>query len=120
VNLAYSDLTRRLVEMLPELEPAFAEEQEWWEEEEVPPHIAYGDLLTPLLEELLVSRRDEPLLGRAFSLLEELSSSDDPLVQEVVTDTICEYIVDRPALYFPAKRFMGEKTAKLCTGTEVD
>ena len=119
MSLAYSELTRRLVETLPELGTAFAEEQAWWGEEVVPPHIAYGDVLIPLLEELLVSQGDEPLLSRAFSLLEELSSSDDPLVQEVVTDTICEYIVDRPALYSPAKGFMGGKTAELCKRTEV-
>lgn len=120
MKLAYSDLNDRLVEMLPELKDALAHERAWYEDEEPGCHVIYGDYLNPLLAESLTSEGHEPLLHRAFSLLEELSSSDDYRVREVVTDTICEYIVDRPTLYSPAKLFMGAKTADLCKSTEVD
>lgn len=118
-NLSYADLNSRLVEVLPELTTVFAKEQDWWEGEEIPKHVAYGNILTPFLEEHLLATHDDRLMSRAFALLEELASSTDPLVREVVTDTMCEYIVDRAELYSAAKRFMGPRTAELCRGTEV-
>jgi len=118
VSLVYAELNQRLLEVIPELEASYQEELKLWAPDIPGSHVMYGNLLVPLLEERLGLEGQEEILRRAFSLIEELSVSDDRFVREVVTDTICEYVVDRRELYSPAKELMGPRTAALCKSVE--
>ena len=118
MSLVYAELNQRLLEVIPELEASYQEELKLWAPDIPGSHVMYGNLLVPLLEERLGLEGQEEILRRAFSLIEELSVSDDRFVREVVTDTICEYVVDRRELYSPAKELMGPRTAALCKSVE--
>lgn len=93
-GLGYENLSRRLVEEVPELEDAYRKELEWWGEETPGPHIIYGDVLTPYIIRLLESGDDPGALRRAFDLLERMIADEDLEVGAVAVVTVLERLQD--------------------------
>jgi hypothetical protein len=57
-------------------------------------------------------------LSRVFEFLEELSRSDDIKIQEVVSMTVLEKLVDKPEWTAAARQSMGPKTSSLADEVE--
>jgi hypothetical protein len=106
----YFEMIPLLLERIPELRVQYGKELEWWGGEHPGPHVVYGDLLNPLLVELLNRNGDEALLRRVFSLLEELSKSEEDGVKDVVGVTVIQYLLGERDLIEKARRYMGPET----------
>lgn len=111
----YREINGALVRALPELKARYDEETAAWGEE-MGPHVIYGDVLNPVLSELL-SRDYDPgedveMLRRIFNFLEELLAHPDPEYAEVARTTVAEHLDGHPDLLARARRFMGPLMAK--------
>jgi hypothetical protein len=99
-DLNYGNLSERLVKAVPALKSAYDKELEWWQGEWAGPHIIYGDILNPYLTAKLEShnKEDQAELDRIFAFLEELATSEDVHIQEVLAYTVLEYFYGRDLL----------------------
>ena len=93
MRTTYSDLSAKLVEMLPELRQWHEALLRDWGGEAPGQHIVYGDLLNPYIGVLLDSGQSSENLSQVFGLLEDLASIGDLPVQEVVEVTVPEFVV---------------------------
>lgn len=86
-------LHEKLVEAIPELEKAYKEELEDWDE--FPGnHNILGNVLNPFLVELLEQPNKQNLKQRIFAFLELMALSEDVKVQEVLSVTVLERLGD--------------------------
>lgn len=115
--LRYEDVSDALADHLPELREAYEAERTWWGDERPAPHVVYGDILNPSIDQLIQSG-EERALRRVFEFVEVLSRSDDSRVQELVAVTVCEHLgADKQSLRV-ARRYMGRATLRLCDEVE--
>jgi len=84
-------------------------------------HSVYGQLLNPLLVQLLKDSdwSSNQELYLIFDLIESLSSSGDPEAEELVAVTICERLGDEKEILRRARQLMGPTTSKLSHEVEV-
>jgi hypothetical protein len=113
-RIPYEKLSEKLVEIVPELKSAYELECQQWGEDRPGPHIIFGDLLSPYLLGLLRSNKQENILFRIFSFLEQLANQEDTRVQEVVAFTILERLRSDKELLAYAQKYMGERTRRFC------
>lgn len=111
-EFVYENLAEYLLDEFPDLRPRYEAEIKWWGDEKPGPHVVYGDILNPLIVDLLATRQDEERLKRVFDFLERLAKSDDVRVQEVVSVTVCEYLLRNRELLMTARRYMGQTTLR--------
>lgn len=111
--LRYEQLIERLLEVVPDLRKAYDEELAWYGGEVPGPHIAFGDLLDPLILNLLRQGTDDDTLKRVFTLLEEMATSSDVRTQEVVAYTVLERLGDDREILEKARCLMGPATLAL-------
>ena len=109
----YEDLSDKLMEVVPELRPAYEKELAWWGDDQPGQHVVYGDVLNPYLISLLESGDNPETLRRIFDLLEKMANHPDVLVQQVVAVTVCEQLTDREEWITEAWPYMGSKTREL-------
>jgi hypothetical protein len=104
----YSELSAKLLALLPELRDAYERElATWWVDDAPGPHVVFGDLLMPHIVELLQSGRDEVKLRKIFRFLEELATDPAKDVREVVAFSVVEGLVDDRQLLQAAWPYMG-------------
>ena len=106
-------LGEALVEAVPELRAEYDENKSFYSEEAFKDHLVYGMALNPSLMEWLELEDNPELLTRVFSFIEELASSDDRKVRNVVTVTVCERIDSNEKALQVAHKYMGPNTRKL-------
>lgn len=114
-DITYANLSKKLVETIPELLPQYEKELAWWGGEEPGPHNIYGDVLNPYLITLLRSEPtpdNEEVLNRIFAFLEVLSNQDDVHIPEVVGVTVIEVLLGVGLLEI-ARRYMGPRTLQM-------
>lgn len=111
INL--SNLGDKLVEAVPELQPQYLAELEWWDEDKPGIHIIFGDILNPYLISLIKSDSQQETLIRIFDFLEKLANHKNEQIQEVVAVTVCERLGDEPELLLKARQYMGSKTQEM-------
>ena len=99
-------LNRRLLEALPSLRGGHAELIDPSDGREPGSHIVYGDLLAPLLRDELLRDGPSESLSAAFSLLEEILTSENEYAQEVVIVSVLNGI-DSPELVRRARNVCG-------------
>ena len=80
----------KLFEVFPDLQDAYVREFKSRRDEEPGPHTVYGELLLPLIRNLLESRDQPHMLKKAFNLLEAMCGDKDVKVQEVAAVTVLE------------------------------
>jgi hypothetical protein len=111
----YENLSKKLIETVPELAPQYEKELDWWGGEEPGPHNIYGDVLNPYLITLLKSEpgpETDEVLNRIFVFLEVLSNHPDVHVPEVVGVTVIEVLLGA-GLLEAARRYMGPATLQM-------
>lgn len=103
-----------LVNALPELRSRYEQEIAAWNEE-MGPHVIYGDILNPYLARLL-DAPEEPgnteILRRVFDFLEQLLASPDPDFSDVARTTVAEELESDRSRLERARRFMGPRMAE--------
>jgi len=114
-----TELTRRLLNAIPELTDAYKELLAWWGGGEEPgQHVIFGDVLNPFLLGLLESMSNEELLIRVFNLLDTMAIDEDIRVKEVVVVTVLERLGDDKVLLERARLYMKPNTRKLSDEVE--
>ena len=116
-TICYESVSNALIERLPELREMYQTELGWWDDEKPGPHVVYGDILNPYIEHLL-QKGDDRTLRRVFEFIEELSSSEDARVQELVAVTVCENLGSDEQRLRAARCYMGPMTLKHCNDVE--
>jgi len=107
----YAELTRKLVEAVPELSGWCEALLRDWGEDAPGQHIVYGDLLTPYMRVLLDSGESGEATKRVFGFLEELANHEEERVQEVASVSVLEHLAGRGYLG-PAWPYMLETTRR--------
>lgn len=115
--IRYETVSDALIEFLPELHEAYQSHINWWGSQLPGPHVVYGDILNPYIDELLRAK-DETTLRRVFDFIERLSLSDDKRVQDLVAVTVCEHLGNDNQRLRDAIRYMGDATLKHCHDVE--
>ena len=106
-------LGEALIEAIPELRTEYFENKRFYSREAFKGHLIYGTVLNPHLMKWFDEEDNPELLARTFDFLEELASSEDEEVRNVVTVTVCERIDDSDKALQVAHRYMATNTRKL-------
>lgn len=109
-QITFQNMNEKLIEVVPELKECYKKELKWWGNEKPPVHVLYANLLNMYLMKLLESGNKEEILKRIFGFLEILANNKEKHVQEVVTVTVCEKLLDDKGLLKKARKYMGQKT----------
>jgi hypothetical protein len=97
----------------------YKEEEDFYNDLLHCPHVIYGQLLSPWLNELLENdKENKERLHDVFDFLEELATSGQKLIVEVVHVTVLENLGDEPKLLMKSFAYMGKKTRELSDAIE--
>jgi hypothetical protein len=121
-DIKLSNLGDKLVEVVPEIQPQYLAELEWWGEEKPGVHILFGDILNPYLISLIKldsQESQQETLIRIFDFLEGLANNENEQIQEVVALTVCERLGDEPEILLKARQYMGKKTRQMSCQVEI-
>lgn len=116
--MTYNNLIKEFIENFPELEDAAKEEIKWWESEEPPVHVFFGNVLNPFLIGELSTMETPKLLDRIFDFLEAMAVSDEKDIREVLITTVLERLGDDKKILENARAFMRSKTRKMSDAIE--
>lgn len=114
--MEYSNLVQKMLRAIPEVNPMYEKELDWWEE--ILPHIIFGDVLNPYIITLLREGNADQTLEKAFDFLEQMAISSDERVQEVLAVTVLEQLGDDPLILEKARQYMGSETREMSTEIE--
>jgi len=139
-EIKYKNLTQNLIEAVPEIKEEIDRERsswgrsrvrneepkpKWWKEEDGNwaeysrtydsiPHDAFGTILNPYVENLLLVNGREEELERIFSFIEILANHEDEMIREVIKDSFCENLEGWGGeVQKRARKYMGPKTLEL-------
>ncbi|HAJ64268.1 MAG TPA: hypothetical protein DCP31_37725 [Cyanobacteria bacterium UBA8543] len=112
-DIKLNNLGDKLVEAIPELQPQYLAELEWWGEDKPGVHIIFGDILNPYLISIINTDYQQESLIRIFDFLEKLANHENKQIQEVVALTVCERLGDEPEILLKARQYMGRKTLEM-------
>jgi hypothetical protein len=105
------NMNQLLLRRFPGLLPEYLEAKKLWGGEEPGPHVVYGDVFVGALRNVLdggSSGELEPFMA----FLEDLSSSADSAVLDVVVTSVLEALLDEPKRA-SLESAMGERTRRL-------
>lgn len=111
-EITFENLAERLLEVVPELQPQYDSELEWWDNEQPGAHVIFGNVVNPYLLDVIKLGKHEDILQKIFRFLEKLANHKDSDIQEVVAVTVCERLGDDPELLAKARKYMGETTLR--------
>jgi len=94
----------------PELSILFEEQSKRWGEDVIPPHCFYGDTLNYYVTELLRENSDRQQIKKVFQFYEEMASSEDVEVRNLLQVTLLEYLWDEELVFRNALENMQLKT----------
>lgn len=110
--LTSNNIIESFLETIPEMKDTYKDEIEWWEGEFPGLHNIFGDVLNPFLLEHLKMEENRVLLQRIFDFLEEMATSTDNDIDNVLVVTILARIGDDIECLKKAVKYMGSNTLK--------
>ena len=87
-------LTERVLRAIPEVEPEYFKELEWWGEDSPGIYNLFTFVFEPFITDSLL--RDTPPARRAIKLLNDLAAEGDPAIKDVLICCVAEEWVSRP------------------------
>jgi hypothetical protein len=107
-----ADLPELLLERLPELGPAVAQEASFWRAQgqaSIGPDTIFGLVLAPFVVQRLETEHGsgDEVLQRVFCFLEELTGSTDDAVLSAIDVSFGEELLSHPAEFARAREYMG-------------
>lgn len=102
-----------LLESIPEIKQLYNEEINWWDGEFPGLHNIFGNVLNPYLTKLLSEDENTELLKRIFDYIENMATSDDKYVHNVLDVTILEYLDDDKNIRETSLKYMGTNTKEI-------
>lgn len=119
VNVPYSIVVKRLLEVVPEVCKEYDEEAASWRGERPHPHIVYGSVFPRFLERVIsdVSMSDDEAIpggvDRSFDLIEELARSDDFETRCLVEASVLESLLGEVDGWRRFSRFFRPSTMRM-------
>jgi hypothetical protein len=109
----YDTLIKEFMAEFPELEDLSKKELDYWKGEDPPVHVFFGNVFNPVIKRELITRKNKTLLKKMFNFLENMSTSQDELVQEVAGVSVLESLGDDNNILKKARSLMGNSTLKM-------
>lgn len=121
MTLTREDIEVKLLRVLPEIAESYEEEVADWHRDGEHPglHVVFGAVVNPYVVRALQSGRHGPELRRAFSFFEEMATSHDPAVQDVLVATVAERLTD-PSIMDVALALAGPSTQRAIRKSQAD
>jgi hypothetical protein len=110
-------VTALLLKAVPELQERYRRELDLYAGEVPGQYVVFGFVLKPYLRNTLASHLSPPILKRVFSFFEEMATSLDIEVVNLLQVGIFETLVGEPNNLATAWRYMGEETKKIACET---
>ncbi|MEK4028322.1 hypothetical protein MKZ02_07080 [Pseudobacillus sp. FSL P4-0506] len=108
--LTSNNIIEAFLEAIPEIKDIYRNEIELWEGEFPGLHNIFGDVLNPFLLEQLKTEENRVLLQRIFDFLEEMATSTDNDIDNVLVVTILARIGDDIEVLKKTVKYMGSNT----------
>lgn len=109
----YRKFTADLPRRFPELKSAYDELMSWGGPEGHGPHVVYGDVFNTFVLDVLNRDNNEALLRRIFDHLEEMATSKNELIVNVLRVTTLEMLGEFDKFIAKANLYMKPETRKL-------
>lgn len=106
--LKYDSVVNEFLNAFPEYKSAYNEHIEY--NNELLPHVFFGETINEDLPVLLEKHCDMEKLKNVFKFMERMATEGDIHVQELLSTTILERLGDNPRLLEVAAVYMGDKT----------
>lgn len=106
--MKYETFVYKFLEEFPEYVEGYKEHVEY--NDELLPHVFFGDVLNEDLLKLLKKNSDPKKLKSLFEFMETMATDEDIDIQGVLSATILERIGDFPEIVKIASHYMGERT----------
>jgi hypothetical protein len=119
ICLNYYSLVEVFVKEFPIFHEVLEEEKKWWDGELPQPHIFFGDVVCPYLEEIIKEQQSGEL-EKIFEFFERMATSNHQQIQEVLVCTILEKLGDDKSIISSAYEFMGNLTKSFSQRLEED
>ncbi|WP_145321657.1 DUF7674 family protein [Paenibacillus xylanexedens] len=120
MTLNYKNVVHEMRRLLPALNTLYIKElnELWKEEGEIPPHVAFGNILNPYLINLLqinheLTKSEEKLLVIIFGFIEQMALSNNDDVRNVVSVTVMARLGDDTTVLTNALKYLGKQTKVL-------
>lgn len=113
------EMNLELINKFPELKGAYMEEVNWQEGDETGSHTVYGDVFMPYIEYNIEKKNDKKLI-RICDFIEYILEKEQKYMENVISLSILERIIDneRNLKYF--SRFASKKTLVLIENMQCD
>ena len=111
--LKYHSVNDYFLQKFPELELFFQEQFKFWGRVEIPPHCFLGNVLNGYVSALLRDNSDRQQIEKVFGFYEELASSNDIEVRNLLQVTLLEGLWDEKFVYKNALEYMLPKTCAI-------
>ena len=108
--LNYDTVNECLMMRFPELTILFEEQISLWGEDNLLPHCFYAYTLNKYVTELLRENSDSQQIKKIFQFYEEMASSEDVEVRNLLQVTLLEYLWDEEIVFRNALQHMQPKT----------
>ena len=113
-SITFDNLADRLVDAIPELKPAYADELRRWRGEKPGAYNIFDSVVAPYIPSLCETGGREEDLRRLFTFLEILAKHPDEEVQGVVSISVLEWLYGwYPNLLPLLIQFMGPATQQM-------
>jgi hypothetical protein len=106
--LKYDSVVNEFLNAFPEYNSAYNEHIEY--NNELLPHVFFGETINEDLPVLLEMNNDKEKLKNIFKFMERVATEGDIQVQELLSMTVLERLGDNPKLLEVAVIYMGDKT----------
>jgi len=107
--MEYDEIVNEFLDEFPEYIPMYMEHIEI--NNEVLPHVFFGETLNEDLPKLIEESKDKEKLDAIFTFLERMATDGDQEVKNLLMVTILERLGDEPTLLrYAVFNYMGEKT----------
>ena len=109
--MRYEELCQILGKRFPELALQISHYFDIWGSEYLP-HLLYNEVLNPYVKELLRGASNNDSLGKVFQFYEELATSEDEEVRNLLQVTLLEVLWDEKVILEKAYTHMLPETRK--------
>jgi len=113
--VTYQGLDQTLLALFPEFTEEYKSKFDYWVDWDKPPgiYLVFGFVVFPYLISLFDARQDEKLIRRLFAFFEDLASSKDRNVLDLLYLELIHKLLYAPDHLRKAWPYMGEKTKDL-------
>ena len=100
------EMNLKLINTFPEMIQTYHNEVDWQEGDDTGSHVVYGDVLEPYIERLILEKNKQKLKD-VFSFLESLLALKEQYIDEVISFSVIEKMIDKSDSIIYCKPLMG-------------